>query len=181
MNIKQRHFIQKSQIRELQDDLLNQYDEKFVAQIFPKKARIELIQTDAGDTLYAVNKVLKLWKPFFVGRNPYLSKLPIKGLQVVRFRMDEKGVRRPELGDPVLDKRGRIVGTVTSCAIDEEGFLLGQAAVPDSMIQPGTVLLVYQLGGGKRTLRVPGEVKVGSRLPVPNPATVLSRFPPRKK
>ena len=51
MNIKQRHFIQKSQIKELQDDLLNHYDEKFVEQIFPKKAHIELIQTDSGDTL----------------------------------------------------------------------------------------------------------------------------------
>jgi glycine hydroxymethyltransferase len=137
---------------------------------------LNLSPANAGFASY-----IKLWKPFFIGRKPYLSKLPKKGTQVVRFRMDDKGVRRPELGDPVLDKRGRIVGTVTSCAIDNEGFLLGQAAVPESMIQPGTVLLVYQLGGGKRTLRVPGEVKVGSRLPVPNPATVLSRFPPRKK
>jgi len=30
MNIKTRHFIQKSQIRELQDDILHQYDGKFV-------------------------------------------------------------------------------------------------------------------------------------------------------
>ena len=62
MNIKHRHFIQKSQIRELQDDVLLQYDETIVSQIFPKKARIELIETDEGDTLYAVNNVLKLWK-----------------------------------------------------------------------------------------------------------------------
>ena len=34
MNIKQRHFIQKSQIKELQNDILKHYDEKFVAQIF---------------------------------------------------------------------------------------------------------------------------------------------------
>jgi PUA-domain protein len=62
MNIKQRHFIQKSQIKELKDDILKQYDQKFLAQIFPKKAKIELIQTDAGDTLFAINDVLKLWK-----------------------------------------------------------------------------------------------------------------------
>jgi len=48
MNIKQRHFIQKSQIKELQDDILNHYDEKFVAQIFPNKAKVEVIQTDEG-------------------------------------------------------------------------------------------------------------------------------------
>ena len=62
MKIKHRHFIQKSQIKELRDDILSQYDENFVAQIFPIKARIELIQTDDGDTLYAINNVLKLWK-----------------------------------------------------------------------------------------------------------------------
>lgn len=62
MNIKQRHFIQKSQIKELKEDILKQYDEKFLSQIFPKKAKIELIQTDAGDTLFAINDVLKLWK-----------------------------------------------------------------------------------------------------------------------
>ena len=62
MNIKQRHFIQKSRIKELQEDVLKHYDEKFLNQIFPKKARVEVIQTDAGDTLYAINSVLKLWK-----------------------------------------------------------------------------------------------------------------------
>jgi PUA-domain protein len=62
MNIKQRHFIQKSQIKELKEDILSQYDQKFLSQIIPKKAKIELIETDAGDTLFAINNVLKLWK-----------------------------------------------------------------------------------------------------------------------
>lgn len=48
MNIKQRHFIQKSQIKELKDDILKHYNQKFLSQIFPKKSKIELIQTDAG-------------------------------------------------------------------------------------------------------------------------------------
>ena len=73
MNIKHRHFIQKSQIKELQDDILTQYDEKFVNQIFPKKARIEQIQTDAGDILYAVNNILKLWK----SRDGYIPVLTL--------------------------------------------------------------------------------------------------------
>ena len=46
---------------------------------------------------------------------------------VARFRFTEKGVRMAHPGDPVLDPKGRVVGMVTSCAIDSEGFLTGQA------------------------------------------------------
>ncbi len=92
MNIKQRHFIQKSQIRELQDDLLNQYDEKFVAQIFPKKARIELIQTEAGDTLYAVNNVLKLWKSK-EGYIPVLTLLLNRQVEMKKVVVDKGAIR----------------------------------------------------------------------------------------
>ena len=95
--------------------------------------------------------------------------------------MNEKGVRRPELGDPILDKRGKVVGTVTSCAIDREGYLLGQGVVPQSMTSPGTPLAIYQLGGGARKLRVPDSISPGSRLPIPDLATVLTRFPSKKK
>ena len=73
MNIKQRHFIQKSQIKELKEDILTQYDQKFLSQIIPKKAKIELIQTDAGDILFAINDVLKLWK----SKNGYIPVLTL--------------------------------------------------------------------------------------------------------
>lgn len=92
MNIKHRHFIQKSQIKELQDDILTQYDEKFVAQIFPKKARIELIQTDAGDILYAVNNVLKLWKSKY-GYIPVLTLLLNKQIELKKIVVDKGAIR----------------------------------------------------------------------------------------
>ncbi len=38
MRIKQRHFIKSSEIKILKDEILNQYDQKFVESIFPKKA-----------------------------------------------------------------------------------------------------------------------------------------------
>lgn len=123
---------------------------------------------------------VKLWKPFFVGRDAFIAQEADRDGIVVRFRMNEKGVRRPELGDPILDRRGKVVGTVTSCAIDSEGYLLGQAYVPEEMSTPGASLAIYQLGGGVRSLRVPDNVKLGARLPVPDAATVLSRFPSRK-
>jgi glycine hydroxymethyltransferase len=123
---------------------------------------------------------LKLWQPFFVGREAFIAQDAKRDNVVVRFRMNEKGVRRPELGDPVLDKRGKVVGTVTSCAIDQEGYLLGQALVPLSLSEEGASFSIYQLGGGQRALKVPDQVKQGARLPVPDAATVLSRFPKRK-
>ncbi|MFW6097401.1 MAG: glycine cleavage system aminomethyltransferase GcvT [Chloroflexota bacterium] len=130
---------------------------------------------DAGFASY-----VKLWKPFFVGREAFLEHEAERSGSVVRFRMNEKGVRRPELGDPVLDRRGKVVGAVTSCAIDSQGYLLGQAFVPDDLATPGAQFSIYQLGGGTRSLRVPQSVKQGARLPVPDTATVLTRFPSRK-
>ncbi len=136
---------------------------------------MSLSPADAGFGSY-----IKLWKPFFVGRRAFVERDAERTSAVVRFRMNEKGVRRPELGDPVVDKRGKVVGAVTSCAIDSEGYLLGQAYVPEELTAPGSSLSIYQLGGGTRSLRVPDVVKPGSRLPIPDTATVLTRFPSRK-
>jgi len=62
MKIKHRHFIRKSELKPLKDKILKQYDQNFVDQIFPKKSNVEVIETEAGDTLFAINNVLKLWK-----------------------------------------------------------------------------------------------------------------------
>ena len=133
---------------------------------------LDLSPAEAGFANY-----VKTWKPFFIGRNAYIKGLESLNREVVRFRMNEKAVRRAELGDPVLDRRGRVVGTVSSCAIDSSGYLLGQAILPAEMAQPDTEIAIYQLGGGERQLRVPSELRTGARLPIPDRATVLSRFP----
>ena len=92
MNIKQRHFIQKSQIKELQEEILKRYDEKFLNQIFPKKARVEVIQTEAGDTLYAINNVLKLWKSKD-GFIPVLTLLFNKQVDLKEIAVDKGAIR----------------------------------------------------------------------------------------
>jgi glycine hydroxymethyltransferase len=137
---------------------------------------LELNPADAGFGSY-----VKLWKPFFIGRAAFIAQEKDRSRAIVRFRMNDKAVRRPENGDPILDKRGKVIGTVTSCAIDREGYLLGLAAVPLEMSIADTPVFIYQLGGGKRAIRVPSEIKAGSRLPMPDAATVLTRFPSRKK
>ena len=137
---------------------------------------LSLSPADAGFGSY-----VKLWKPYFIGREAFIKQLNQQSSIIVRFRMNEKRVRRPDTGDPILDQKGKIIGTVTSCAIDSEGYLLGLAMVPYNFTKPDTQLYIYQLGGGKQSIRVPNEIKVGKKLPIPDGATVLTRFPARKK
>jgi glycine hydroxymethyltransferase len=134
----------------------------------------QLNPADAGFGSY-----VKMWKPFFVGRRAFIEHESKRDRVVVRFRMNETGVRRPETGDPIMDRRGKVIGMVTSCALDSEGHLLGQGTVPLDMCQSGTSIYVYQLGGGSRAIRVPERVQTGARLPMPDGATILSRFPSR--
>jgi glycine hydroxymethyltransferase len=123
---------------------------------------------------------VKLGKPAdFIGKAPYAEKAARNTLKGARFRMNDKGVRVSKLGDPVLDKRGRVIGTVTSCAQDSEGYLLGLAVVEGNAAQEGNTLNVVALPE-----RMPEPLKpfapVGSRALMPDAATVLSRFLPRK-
>jgi glycine hydroxymethyltransferase len=136
---------------------------------------LNLNPADAGFGRY-----VKLWKPFFIGREPFIHHEKERNWGTVRFRMNEKAVRRPELGDPVLDRRGKIIGTVSSCAIDAQGYLTGLAYLPIAFSVPGTELAIYQTGGGQRNIRIPDGFDLGKRLPVPDRATVLTRFPKRK-
>ncbi len=62
MKIKQRNFIRKSELNLIKDEILRQYDQKFIDQVFPKKSNVELIKTESGDILFAVNNELTLWK-----------------------------------------------------------------------------------------------------------------------
>jgi Glycine cleavage system T protein (aminomethyltransferase) len=116
----------------------------------------------------------------FIGKQAYVQKAAQATSKLVRFRMNEKGVRVPRLGDPVLDRRGRVIGTVTSCAQDGEGYLLGMAMVEKSAgVGEGSSIHIIALPE-----RMPEPLKPfappGSRALVPDPATVLTRFPPKK-
>ena len=79
-------------------------------------------------------------------------------------------------GDPVVDRRGRVIGFVTSCAVDSEGYLLGQAFLEMKSIAEGTPIGVFQ-SAAKDSGKAPAELAIGDRANVPTPATVLSRFP----
>ena len=131
---------------------------------------------DAGFASY-----VKTWKPFFVGKLSFLAHERERDAVVTRFRMNSKGVRAPHPGDPLVDARGRVVGVVTSCSIDTEGYSLGQAYLKLSHAKEGTPIWVYA-GADKLRVKKPfGELTLGDRTVVPSAATVLSHFPKRKK
>jgi hypothetical protein len=72
------------------------------------------------------------------------------------------------------------VGVVTSCSIDSDGYQLGQAYVKTDHTTEGTPLSVFAGSERARPVEVQG-LSLGKRVTVPEPATVLSRFPKRKK
>ena len=126
---------------------------------------------DAGFAGY-----VKTYKPWFIGRAAFLEGERNRQGEVARFRFNDKGVRMAHYGDPVVDRRGRVIGTVTSCAVDQEGYLLGQAYLGKAFGEEGTSIAVFQ-SASERAGKAPAELEIGDRVSVPTPATVLSRFP----
>ncbi len=133
---------------------------------------LNLTMADAGFGTY-----VKLYKPFFVGRGAFIARENQRDAQVIRFRVPEKGHPKPEQLDHVVDERGRVVGYVTSCAIDREGYLLGQAYVQRKYRFKDTQLSV--LVTPRRTPKPKAELEVGDRVQLPVPIVVLYRFPKR--
>jgi len=126
---------------------------------------------DAGFNTY-----VKTYKPWFIGRDAFLAQEENRKSVVVRFRFTEKGVRMAHLGDPVIDKRGKTIGYVTSCAIDKEGLLTGQAYIDLKYADKDTPILIFQ-GSPDKASKAPADLTLGDRTHIPNSALVLSRFP----
>jgi glycine hydroxymethyltransferase len=117
---------------------------------------------------------IKLHKPWFIGRAAFMQREQARTREVMRFRFAEKGVRMAHPGDPLVDKRGRVAGTVTSCALDSDGFLTGQAVVELALTEPGTAVGVFAGGGEKPELRA--KLQPGERVPLCSWAVVQPRM-----
>jgi len=131
---------------------------------------------DLGVAEASFGSYVKTYKPWFIGRRAYLEREKMLRGIVVRFRFNEKGVRMAHNGDPVLDRRGRAVGWVTSCAVDQDGLLTGQAFVDFKCAEEGTSIFIYQ-SAPKQVGKAPADLCLGDRSIIPTPAIVLSRFP----
>ncbi len=133
---------------------------------------LNLTMGDAGFKTYA-----KLYKPFFVGRRPFIESEARRKAEVIRFRVPEKGHPKPQLMDRVVEARGKVVGYVTSCSLDTEGYLVGLAYVDRRYRKQETALQV--LVTPRRAPKPYDQLKMGQRVQLPVPIVVLSRFPKR--
>ena len=119
---------------------------------------------------------VKINKPWFIGRDAYIEQEKERENVIVRFRFSEKRVRRAHYGDPVMDEQGRVIGKVTSCATDSEGYFLGQAFLDKRYAKKGTLLYIYQ-DVEKRKGSGLSDLSYGERVALPDTATIIRRFP----
>jgi glycine hydroxymethyltransferase len=120
---------------------------------------------------------VKYHKPFFVGRDALLAQEESRDREIIRFRVNDRGVRRPQTGDPVVNKKGTLIGQVTSCSIDGEGYLVGMAIVDRRYQEPDTPISIFTVGGKS----LEEALMRGKRVSLPIEATVLTRFPEREE
>jgi len=119
---------------------------------------------------------VKTYKPWFIGRDEYVAKEKERKNVVVRFRFLEKGIRMAHNGDPVVDRKGRVIGEVTSCAVDSEGFFTGQAYIEIKSAVENTPIYIYQSAHSIGAQNI-AELKSGDKVSLPSAAVVVSRFP----
>jgi glycine hydroxymethyltransferase len=137
---------------------------------------LNLNPADAGFGNY-----VKLWKPYFVGKKAFIQHELEREAEVTRFRLDNKGARPAHQGDPVVDKKGKVIGVVTSCCLERVGLVCGVVFVVDDYSKDGTAVGVFAGSARAKNGKAPGELSFGDKFPTPEPATILTRFPKAKK
>ena len=135
---------------------------------------LQMNPADAGFGAY-----VKLYKPFFVGKRAFIEHEARRNVQVSRFRMDSKRARPAHQGDPIVNRRGKVVGIVTSCSIDSEGGQTGQALMQKDVRKVGTKLAVFA-GSARAKISEFGSLSIGKRVTMPEPIIIISRFPKRQ-
>lgn len=138
------------------------------------EGELNMNPADAGFGAY-----VKLYKPFFVGKQAFIEHEAQRNVQISRFCMDNKGARPAHQGDPIVNQRGKVVGIVTSCSIDSEGYQLGQALMQKDNRKRGTQLAVFA-GSARAKAKELSNLSIGKKVNMPEPVTIVSRFPKRK-
>ncbi|MGD2206180.1 MAG: glycine cleavage system aminomethyltransferase GcvT, partial [Anaerolineae bacterium] len=136
----------------------------------------DISPTGAGFGAY-----VKLHKPYFIGRTAHMEREQERTMEVARFRMNDKGVRMPKTGDPVINRRGRAIGWVTSAAVDVDGLILGLATIEKRYHRegaPGGQIGIFSLP--RRPVKEredKADLAPGDKVQLPDTATILFRFP----
>jgi glycine hydroxymethyltransferase len=132
---------------------------------------LDLNPADAGFAPY-----VKLYKPFFIGKAVYTMHERERESRLIRFRFDEQHARLPRQGDIVVSRKGRVVGAVTSCSLDSDGWLTGLAYVQTPYAAVGTRLAVFEIDHRSWASKPLASLKTGDRVQLHDDITVIKRF-----
>jgi glycine hydroxymethyltransferase len=132
---------------------------------------LDLNPADAGFDPY-----VKLYKPFFVGKAGYADHEFKRKARLVRFRVDDEHARMPRQGDVMVSRKGRVVGAVTSCSIDSDGWKTGLGYVQTKYVKRGTRLGVFQVDSRSWSSQPLANLKAGDRIQLHDDVTVVRRF-----
>jgi glycine hydroxymethyltransferase len=119
---------------------------------------------------------IKTHKPWFIGRSTFLENEKIRSNEVIRFCFEEKHTRIAHLGDLVFNDKGKNIGFVTSCAIDKEGFLTGQACIEKKYAVMDSPIFIYQKIDSQKSIDF-SKLKEGDKITLPSKAMIIKRFP----
>ena len=121
---------------------------------------------------------VKLHKPYFIGRTAHIEREKTRTMEIARFRMNEKGVRMPKTGDPVVNRKGRAVGWVTSAAVDVDGWILGLAYIESRYHRAADEVDIFSLPAKPVMEKEDkADLEPGDQIQLPDTATLLKRFP----
>ena len=101
---------------------------------------------DLGVAEGGFGSYVKPYKPWFIGRDAYVAREKERKGAVIRFTFDDQRVRMAHNGDPVVNANGERIGFVTSCAIDGQRFITGQAFLDKAYMKEDTPILIHQGG-----------------------------------
>ncbi|MCZ7548519.1 MAG: glycine cleavage system aminomethyltransferase GcvT [Anaerolineales bacterium] len=101
---------------------------------------------DLGVAEGGFGSYVKVYKPWFIGREAFVAREKGRTGAVIRFTFDEQRVRMAHNGDPVVNANGERIGFVTSCAIDRDRFLTGQAFIETAYAKEGAPIGIHQGG-----------------------------------
>jgi len=132
---------------------------------------LNLNPADAGFAPY-----VKLYKPFFIGKSSYMAHEATRQARLVRFQLDEEHAPLLNQGDVIVNRKGRVVGRVTSCSINTEGRLMGLGFVQEPNHERDTRLGVYRAGKKTWETEPLDSLKFGDQIQLPEDITVIARF-----
>ncbi|NUM34631.1 MAG: glycine cleavage system aminomethyltransferase GcvT [Candidatus Brocadiae bacterium] len=123
---------------------------------------------------------VKYHKPFFIGKQALLQKDESSKNTIVRFSLEETGIRAVRPGAIVLNKRGQFIGSVTSCAF-VGNIQVGMAYIDKRYAQVGNKLGIFIVNPGQKAKhKIINDLQQGDSFPMHESATIISRFPMRK-